>query len=135
MKNLLQGFSTEELLLVQGVLSELNKQVMTNPILQVYWNLRALNPNDSTIIKVKDFVSTMMDYQVEIGVMLASAGVNKDIMIEAPISKTVFNLMPQSKKDTISSLMERFEAKFEGDPNKFTITTAIVNIWNNMLVG
>ena len=35
MKDLLQGFSTEEVLLVQGVLSELNKQVMTNPILQL----------------------------------------------------------------------------------------------------
>ena len=30
--------------------------------------------------------------------------------------------------------MKRFEAKFEGDPNKFTVTTAVVNIWNNMLV-
>lgn len=134
MKDLLQGFSTEELLLVQGVLSELNKQVMTNPILQLYWNLRAFKPNEPIVIKIKDFVSTMMDYQVEIGVILASAGVNKDIMIEAPISKTVFNLMSQSKKDTIFSLMKRFEAKFEGDPNKFTVTTAIVNIWNNMLV-
>mgnify|MGYP000590326273 FL=1 len=134
MKDLLQGFSTEELLLVQGVLSELNKQVMTNPILQVYWNLRAFKPNEPIVIKIKDFVATMMDYQVEIGVMLASAGVNKDIMIEAPISKTVFNLMSQSKKDTIFSLMKRFEAKFEDDPNKFTVTTAIVNIWNNMLV-
>lgn len=134
MKDLLQEFSTEELLLVQGVLSELNKQVMTNPILQVYWNLRAFKPNEPIVIKIKDFVATMMDYQVEIGVMLASAGVNKDIMIEAPISKTVFNLMSQSKKDTIFSLMKRFEAKFEDDPNKFTVTTAIVNIWNNMLV-
>lgn len=134
MKDLLQGFSTEELLLVQGVLNELNKQVMTNPILQLYWNLRAFKPNEPIIIKIKDFVATMMEYQVEIGVMLASAGVNKDIMIEAPISKTIFNLMPQSKKDTIFSLMKRFEAKFEGDPNKFTVTTAVVNIWNNMLV-
>jgi len=134
MKDLLQGFSTEELLLVQGVLSELNKQVMTNPILQLYWNLRVFKPNEPIIIKIKDFVATMMEYQVEIGVMLASAGVNKDIMIEAPISKTIFNLMPQSKKDTIFSLMKRFEAKFEGDPNKFTVTTAVVNIWNNMLV-
>lgn len=117
MKDLLQGFSTEELLLVQGVLSELNKQVMTNPILQLYWNLRVFKPNEPIIIKIKDFVATMMEYQVEIGVMLASAGVNKDIMIEAPISKTIFNLMPQSKKDTIFSLMKRFEAKFEGDPN------------------
>lgn len=98
MKDLLQGFSTEELLLVQGVLSELNKQVMTNPILQLYWNLRVFKPNEPIIIKIKDFVATMMEYQVEIGVMLASAGVNKDIMIEAPISKTIFNLMPQSKK-------------------------------------
>ena len=32
MKDLLQGFSTEELLLVQGVLSELNKQVMLSLI-------------------------------------------------------------------------------------------------------
>lgn len=134
MKDLLQGFSTEELLLVQGVLSELNKQVMTNPILQLYWNLRVFKPNEPIIIKIKDFVATMMEYQVEIGVMLASAGVNKDIMIEAPISKTIFNLMPQSKKNTIFSLMKRFEAKFEGDPNKFTVTTAVVNIWNNMLV-
>lgn len=107
---------------------------MTNPILQLYWNLRAFKPNEPIIIKIKDFVATMMEYQVEIGVMLASAGVNKDIMIEAPISKTIFNLMPQSKKDTIFSLMKRFEAKFEGDPNKFTVTTAVVNIWNNMLV-
>ena len=134
MKDLLQGFSTEELLLVQGVLSELNKQVMTNPILQLYWNLRAFKPNEPIIIKIKDFVATMMEYLVEIGVMLDSAVVNKDIMIEAQISKTIFNLMPQSKKDTIFSLMKRFEAKFEGDPNKFTVTTAVVNIWNNMLV-
>lgn len=133
MKDLLQGFSLEELLLTQGILSELNKQVMTQPILQFYWNLRAFNPNDSTVVRIKDFVSTMMDYQVEIGVMLASAGVNKDIMIEAPISKTVFNLLPQNKKDTIFSLMKRFEAKFEGDPNKFTVTNVIINIWNNML--
>ncbi len=134
MKHLLQGFSTEELLLVQGILSELNKQVMTQPILQFYWNLRAFSPNEPTVINIKDFVSTMMDYQIEIGVMLASAGVPKDIMVEAPISKAVFHLMPQSKKDIIFALMQRFESKFDGDPSRMNVTNAIMTIWNNMLI-
>ena len=96
------------------------------------WNLRAYAPDNSQVISVKAFVSYVGDLQIEIGVELGAAGVPKEMWLDAPISKTVFQSMSPDKKDIVKDLFNTLEMKL-GD-FKFIGTQVRVDIWNNKLI-
>ena len=127
-----KSFSVEEKILIQAIISEYFKHVMSVGLVSSAWNLRAYAPDNSQVISVKSFVSYVGDLQIEIGVELGAAGVTKEMWFDAPISKTVFQSMSPDKKDTVKDLFNTLEMKL-GD-FKFIGTQVRMNIWNNKLI-
>ena len=128
----IKSFSVEEKLLVQAILSEYHKNVMSVGLVFNAWNLRAYAPDNSQVKSVTTFLSYVMDLQIEIGTELAVAGVPEEIRLNAPISKTVFQSMSADKKNTIKALFEELGNKL-GDFKMFG-TQVYMNIWNNKLI-
>lgn len=127
-----KSFSVEEKILIQAIISEYFKRVMSVGFVSNAWNLRAYAPDNSQVISVKAFVSYVGDLQIEIGVELGAAGVPKEMWLDAPISKTVFQSMSPDKKDIVKDLFNTLEMKL-GD-FKFIGTQVRVDIWNNKLI-
>ena len=133
MYNLIRNWPTEEKLLVQAILSKYNMSVMSIGMVNFWWNIRAMSPEHANVKALQSWVGALMDLQVKIGVDLKSAGIPDDIVLNAPISKSVFQSLSQEKKDIVRDLMyERFggllgELKFFG-------TNVMMNIWNNELI-
>lgn len=125
-------FTIEEKLLVQAIISDYNKHVMSIGFVTTAWSLRAYAPNNSQVVSVKNFVSYVMDLQVELGTQLAMAGIPEEMRLNAPISKTVFQSMSIDKKNVIRELLVLLGEKL----GEFKIfgNQAYVNIWNNKLV-
>ena len=106
-----KSFSVEEKILIQAIISEYFKRVMSVGFVSNAWNLRAYAPDNSQVISVKAFVSYVGDLQIEIGVELGAAGVPKEMWLDAPISKTVFQSMSPDKKDIVKDLFNTLEMK------------------------
>ena len=85
MINKIKSFSVEEKLLVQAILSEYHKNVMSVGLVFNAWNLRAYAPDNSQVKSVTTFLSYVMDLQIEIGTELAVAGVPEEMRLNAPI--------------------------------------------------
>ncbi len=132
MINKIKTLSVEEQLLVQAILSEYHKNVMSVGLVFNAWNLRAFAPDNSQVISVKTFVSYVMDLQIELGTELAIAGVPEEMRLNAPISKTVFQSMSYDKQNIVKELFELLGDKL-GDFKMFG-TQAYLNIWNNKLI-
>lgn len=132
MINKISKFTIEEKLLVQAIISDYNKYVMSIGFVTTAWSLRAYVPNNSQVVSVKNFVSYVMDLQVELGTQLAMAGIPEEMRLNAPISKTVFQSMSIDKKNVIRELLVLLGEKL----GEFKIfgNQAYVNIWNNKLV-
>lgn len=127
-----KSFSVEEKILIQAIISEYFNRVMSVGFVSSAWNLRAYAPDNSQVISVKSFVSYVGDLQIEIGAELGAAGVPKEMWLDAPISKTVFQSMSPDKKDIVKDLFNTLEMKL-GD-FKFIGTQVRVNICNNKLI-
>lgn len=127
-----KSFSVEEKILIQAIISEYFKRVMSVGFVSTAWNLRAYAPDNSQVISVKSFVAYVGDLQIEIGVELGAAGVPEEMWLDAPISKTVFQSMSPDKKDIVKDLFDTLEMKL-GD-FKFIGTQVRMNIWNNKLI-
>lgn len=127
-----KSFSVEEKILIQAIISEYFKCVMSVGFVSTAWNLRAYAPDNSQVISVKSFVAYVGDLQIEIGVELGIAGVPEEMWLDAPISKTVFQSMSPDKKDIVKDLFNTLEMKL-GD-FKFIGTQVRMNIWNNKLI-
>jgi hypothetical protein len=133
MYNLICNWSTEEKLLIQAILSKYNMSVMSIDLVNFWWKIRAMSPDHANVRALQSWVGALMDLQVKIGVDLKSAGIPDDIVLNAPISKSVFQSLSQEKKDIVHDLMfERFggllgELKFFG-------IKVMMNIWNNELI-
>ena len=127
-----KSFSVEEKILIQAIISEYFKCVMSVGFVSTAWNLRAYAPDNSQVISVKSFVAYVGDLQIEIGVELGAAGVPEEMWLDAPISKTVFQSMSPDKKDIVKDLFDTLEMKL-GD-FKFIGTQVRMNIWNNKLI-
>ena len=134
MRKLLSNFSNEEIILVQAIPIELNKEVMSIPMMQTYWNMTSMLPDGDQVTLVKKFVSTIMDDQIELGGMLAEVGVSRNVWLDAPLSKTVFQLMSKSKKDIIMSILHKYILLFDKDPLSMFPDNVARNIWNNKLL-
>ena len=132
MINKISTFTIEEKLLVQAIVSDYHKSVMSIGLVLNVWNLRAFAPDNSQVISVKNFVSYVMDLQIELGTQLAMAGIPEDMRLNAPISKTVFQSMTTDKKDTVKELLLLLGKKL-GDFEMFGNQT-FINIWNNKLI-
>lgn len=132
MINKISTFTIEEKLLVQAVVSDYHKNVMSIGLVLSAWNLRAFAPNDSQVKSITSFISYVMDLQVELGTQLAMAGIPEDMRLNAPISKTVFQSMTTDKKDTVKELLLLLGKKL-GDFEMFGNQT-FINIWNNKLI-
>lgn len=132
MINKISKFTIEEKLLVQAIISDYNKYVMSIGFVTTAWSLRTYAPNNSQVVSVKNFVSYVMDLQVELGTQLAMAGIPEEMRLNAPISKTVFQSMSIDKKNVIRELLVLLGEKL----GEFKIfgNQAYVNIWNNKLV-
>ena len=128
----IKTFSIEEKLLVQAILSDYHTSVMSVGLVMMRWNLRAFAPDDSGVKALQNFVSYVMDFQIELGTQLAMAGIPKEMILNAPISKTVFQSMSIDKKNTIKELFELLGEKL-GEFRLFG-NQAYVNIWNNKLI-
>ena len=128
----IKSFSTEEKLLVQAILSEYHKKVMSIGLVFNAWNLRAFAPDNSQVQSVTTFLSYVMDLQIEIGTELAILGIPEEIRLNAPISKTVFQSMSADKKNIIKELFEELGAKL-GDFKMFG-TQVYMDIWNSKLI-
>ena len=131
MINKISTFTIEEKLLVQAIVSDYHKSVMSIGLVLNVWNLRAFAPDNSQVISVKNFVSYVMDLQIELGTQLAMAGIPEEMRLNAPISKTVFQTMSTDKKDTVKELLLTLGKKL-GDFEMFGNQT-FLNIWNNKL--
>lgn len=127
-----KSFSVEEKILIQAIISEYFKRVMSVGFVSTAWNIRAYAPDNSQVISVKSFVAYVGDLQIEIGVELGAAGVPEEMWLDAPISKTVFQSMSPDKKDIVKDLFDTLEMKL-GD-FKFIGTQVRMNIWNNKLI-
>jgi len=132
MINKISTFTIEEKLLVQAIVSDYHKSVMSIGLVLNVWNLRAFAPDNSQVISVKNFVSYVMDLQIELGTQLAMAGIPEEMRLNAPISKTVFQTMSTDKKDTVKELLLTLGKKL-GDFEMFGNQT-FLNIWNNKLI-
>ena len=128
----ISSFTVEEKLLVQAIVSDYHKSVMSIGLVFGAWNLRAFAPDNSQVISVKNFVSYVMDLQIELGTQLAMAGIPEEMRLNAPISKTVFQSMSKDKKDTVKELLLTLGKKL-GDFEMFGNQT-FINIWNNKLI-
>lgn len=125
-------FTIEEKLMVQAILSDYHKNVMSIGLVLNAWNLRAYAPEHSQVRSVKNFVSFVMDLQIELGTQLAIAGIPEEMRLNAPISKTVFQSMTTDKKNIIKELFELLGNKL-GDFKLFG-NQVYLNIWNNKLI-
>ena len=132
MINKISTFTIEEKLLVQAVVSEYHKNVMSIGFVLNAWNLRAFAPDNSQVVSVKNFVSYVMDLQIELGTQLAIAGIPEEMRLNAPISKTVFQSMSTDKKKTVQELLVLLGEKL-GDFKMFG-NQVYINIWNNKLI-
>lgn len=128
----IKTLSVEELLLVQAILSEYHKNVMSVGLVFNAWNLRAFAPDNSQVKSVTTFLSYVMDLQIEIGTELAIAGVPEEMRLNAPISKTVFQSMSADKKNIVKDLFEELGNKL-GDFRMFG-NKVYLDIWNNKLI-
>ena len=81
---------------------------------------------------MKNFVSYVMDLQIELGTQLAIAGIPEEMRLNAPISKTVFQSMSTDKKKTVQELLVLLGEKL-GDFKMFG-NQVYINIWNNKLI-
>lgn len=133
MYELIRNWSIEEKLLVQGIITKYNYSVMSNQMVGFWWNIRAMSPEHANVKAVQSWVSTLMDLQVKIGVDLKSAGIPEDLMLNAPISKSVFQSLSKEKKDIISDLMFERLGNLLGEL-KFFGTNVMMGIWNNELI-
>ena len=132
MINKISSFTIEERLLVQAILSDYHKNVMSIGLVLNAWNLRAFAPDNSQVVSVKNFVSYVMDLQIELGTQLAIAGIPEEMRLNAPISKTVFQSMSTDKKKTVQELLVLLGEKL-GDFKMFG-NQVYINIWNNKLI-
>ncbi len=132
MINKISTFTIEEKLLVQAVVSEYHKNIMSIGLVLNAWNLRAFAPDNSQVVSVKNFVSYVMDLQIELGTQLAIAGIPEEMRLNAPISKTVFQSMSTDKKKTVQELLVLLGEKL-GDFKMFG-NQVYINIWNNKLI-
>ena len=132
MINKISSFTIEERLLVQAILSDYHKNVMSIGLVLNAWNLRAFAPDNSQVVSVKNFVSYVMDLQIELGTQLAIAGIPEEMRLNAPISKTVFQSMSTDKKKTVQELLVLLGEKL-GDFKMFG-NQIYINIWNNKLI-
>lgn len=132
MINKISTFTIEEKLLVQAVVSEYHKNIMSIGLVFNAWNLRAFAPDNSQVVSVKNFVSYVMDLQIELGTQLAIAGIPEEMRLNAPISKTVFQSMSTDKKKTVQELLVLLGEKL-GDFKMFG-NQVFINIWNNKLI-
>ena len=132
MINKFSSFTIEEKLLVQAIISDYNKSVMSVGLVMSARNLRAFLPNNSQSISVTNFVSYVMDLQIELGTQLATAGIPEEVWLDAPISKTVFQSMSTDKKNIVNELLVLLGEKL-GDFKMFG-NQVYMNIWNNKLI-
>ena len=132
MINKIRTFTIEEKLLVQAIISDYNKYVMSIGFVTTAWDLRAYAPNNSQVVSVKNYVSYVMDLQVELTAQLAMAGIPEEMCLNAPISKTVFQSMSMEKKNIVQELLVLLGEKL-GEFKMFG-NQAYVNIWNNKLI-
>lgn len=133
MYNLISNWTTEEKLLVQAILSKYNMSVMSIRMVNFWWNIRAMSPEHANVKALQSWVGALMDLQVKIGVDLKSAGIPDDIVLNTPISKSIFQSLSQEKKDIVHDLMfERFGGLL--GELKLCGTSVMMNIWNNELI-
>lgn len=128
----IKTLSIEEKLLIQAILSDYHKNVMSVGLVLNAWNLRDFAPNHPQVKSVTTFLSYVMDLQIELGTMLAMAGVPEEMRLNAPISKTVFQSMSSDKKDLIEELLIILGNKL--GEFKFLGNQVYINIWNNKLI-
>ena len=124
-------FTIEEKLMVQAILSDYHKNVMSIGVVIGTWNVREFAPNDSNVKALKEYVSYVLDFQIELGVQLAIAGVPEEMRLNAPISKTVFQSMVAEKKAVVRALFVLLGEKLGGFG--FFGNQVYMNIWNNKL--
>lgn len=124
-------FSVEEKILVQAILSDYLKGVMSVGLVNMRWAMRAFAPNDEGVKSLKRFMTYVSDKQIQNGSDLAGAGVPQEMWIEAPISKSVFQSMNQDKKTVIRNLFDELNDTL--GEFKFIGVQVMMNIWNNKL--
>lgn len=132
MINKINKFTIEEKLLVQAIISDYNKYVMSIGFINTAWNLRAYAPNNSQTISVSQYTSYVMDLQIELAKQLTMAGIPEEMYLNAPISKTVFQSMSTDNKNIVKELLVLLGEKL-GDFKIFG-NQAYLNIWNNKLI-
>lgn len=126
------SFSVEEKILAQAIISDYMKTVMSVGLVNMRWAMRAFVPNDEGVQSLKKFMTYVSDQQIKNGADLAGAGVPKEMWIEAPISKSVFQSMNAEKKAIIRNLFDELNDTL--GEFKFIGVQAMMNIWNNKLL-
>lgn len=132
MINSIRDFSTEEKLLVQAATSDYFNQVTSVGLVSMTWSMRSLAPNEPGVIALNDFVSSILNLQSQIAFELSAKGIPQDVIINAPISKTVFQSLTQQKKDALLNIFTTLNEKL-GDLKVFGVQ-AFADVWNNKLV-
>lgn len=132
MINSIRDFSTEEKLLVLAATSDYYNQVTSQGVVSMRWSMRALLPNEPGVIALNDFVSSILNLQSQLAFELSAKGIPQDVIINAPISKTVFQSLTQQKKDALLNIFTTLNEKL-GDLKVFGVMV-FADVWNNKLV-